>query len=53
MRVGIGEVDEMETKKDGERWLFSQIEVISRFTQNNDSYPANSLKRNIYVFLLP
>ena len=42
-----------EAKKVDERWLFSQIIVINRFTKNPDSYPANSLKRNTSVFPLP
>ena len=37
-------MEEVETKKDV---------VISRFTKTPDLYPANSLKRNNYVFLLP
>ena len=44
---------EAKKKKNGERWLFSQIVVISRFTKTPDSYPANSLKKNTQVFLLP
>ena len=32
-------------EKDGERWLFAKIVVISRFTKTPDSYPANSLKK--------
>ena len=39
-------MEEVEVKKDAERRLFAQIVVISRFTKNPDSYPANSLKRN-------
>ena len=35
-------MDEMEAKKEGEMWLFSQIVVISRFIKMSDSYPANS-----------
>ena len=33
-------------KKDGERWLFAQIVVISRSIKNPYSYSANSVKRN-------
>ena len=29
-------MDEEETKVDGERWLFSQILIIGRFTKNPD-----------------
>ena len=46
-------MEEVKAKKDGQRWLFSQIVVISGFTKNPDSYPANSLKRNKEVFLHP
>ena len=37
-------MDEGEAKKDGERWMFSQLVVISRFIKNPEQYP---------VFLLP
>ena len=35
-----------EAKKDGKKWLFTQIVVISRFTKNPDPYPIDSLKSN-------
>ena len=40
--------EEVEPKKNSERWLFAQTAVISSFTKNPDSYPANSRKRNTY-----
>ena len=38
---------EEEAKKDGKRWLFAQIVVISKFTQNPDSYPLIHLKKQL------
>ena len=39
-------MEKVEAKKDGERWLFAEIVVISRFTKNPHLYPTNSFKRN-------
>ena len=38
-------MEELKAEKDGERSLFAQIVVISKFTKNSDTYPANSLKK--------
>ena len=42
-------MDEGEAKKDGERWMFSQLVVISRFIKNPEPYPSvsTSLKEKI------
>ena len=38
-----------EAKKDGNRWLFTQILVFSMFMKNPDSFPVNSLKKKLFL----
>ena len=43
-------MEEVEAKKNSDRWLFAQVAVIRRFTKNHESYPANSLKKTPRCF---